>query len=200
LGVKILDVLVVDIETASIDANKDKWDIRNCLICEIGIANLNLDSGKINPVFNQICREDDPPDPDSWVFKSTSLTCEMIAKSTHFKDLKDELQEILNEKPVTSWGHDFDLDRLECHPRCLDIVTKFWDPKRTLKNFLKIPSEWGYGYKWPSVMEALKYFYPKQKLEQNHRAIDDAKIEADIILQATGKWPILKTNWKDFVL
>ncbi len=194
-----MEILIVAIETANIDYKKDNWAIDNCLICEIGIANLNLDSGKIKQVFNQICKEDDSPDPKSWIFKTTSLTCEMIAESTHFEDLKDKLQDILNSKPVTSWDHDFDLDSLECPSRCLAIPTKFWDPKHTLTNFLEIPRYSGYGYKWPKVTEAFEYFYPNKKWQQTHRAMDDAIIEADIIFQAVEKWPILKNKWKKFV-
>jgi len=194
-----LEILVVDIETASIDATKDKWDIENCVICEIGIANLDLDSGKIKPAFDQTCREDISPDPKSWVFEATSLTGKQVAESNHFEDFKDELQEIFNEKPVTSWGHDFDLSRLECPSRCLVIPIKFWDPKRTLTNFLEIPSNSGYGYKWPSVAEAYQYFNPNKRMQQTHRTVDDATIEAGIIFKATEKWTILKNEWKNFV-
>jgi len=194
-----LEILVVDIEIANIDVTEDTWDVENCLICEIGIVNLNLDSGEIIPVFNQTCREDDSPDPESWVFKNTSLTCQMIAESAHFEEFKDVLQEIFNRKPVTSWGHDLDLDHLECPSRCLTIPSKFWDPKRTLTDFLKIPFDSGTGYKWPKVIEAFKHFYPDEKWQQNHRAIDDAKIEADIIYKAIEKWPNLKIKWEEFV-
>lgn len=194
-----MEILVVDIETANIDVTKDWRDVENCLICEIGIVNLNLDSGEIIPVFNQTCREDDSPDPESWVFKNTSLTCQMIAESAHFEKFKDELQEIFNRKPVTSWDHDFDLLHLECPSRCLTIPSKFWDPMRTLTNFLKIPFDSGTGYKWPKVTEAFKHFYPNEKWQQNHRAIDDAKIEADIIYQAIESWPNLKIKWEEYV-
>ena len=195
-----MEILVVDIEIGNIDVTKDKWAVENCLICEIGIVNLDLDSGEIKPVFDQTCREDISPDPESWVFKNTSLTCKMVNESTHLKDFKDELQKIFNSKPVTSWNHEFDFKHLECPSRCLTIPTKFWDPKRTLKNFLKIPFDSGTGYKWPKVTEAFKYFYPNKKWQQNHRAIDDATIEAAIIFQATEKWPILKNEMEQYVL
>ena len=194
-----MEILVVDIEIANIDVTEDTWDVENCLICEIGIVNLNLDSGEIIPVFNQTCREDDSPDPESWVFKNTSLTCQMIAESAHFEEFKDGLQEIFNRKPVTSWGHDFDLHHLECPSRCLTIPSKFWDPKRTLTNFLKIPFNSGTGYKWPKVTEACKCLCPNKKCKQDHRGLDDATIEAEIIFKATEKWPILKNEWEQYV-
>lgn len=196
-----MEILVVDIETGNIDAkNKQKqFDVENCLICEIGIVNLNLDSGEIKPVFDQICREDISPDPESWVFKNTSLTCKMVNKSTHLKDFKDELQKIFNSKPVTSWNQEFDFKHLECPSRCLTIPLKYWDPMVALTDLLKIPSYSGNGYKFPSVTEAYNYFNPEKSLEQNHRALDDAKIAANIIFQAVEKWSILKNEWDKYV-
>jgi len=131
----MLEILVVDIETAVIDFNKNKWNPENCLICEIGIVNLNLDSGEIKPVFNQTCREGNSPDPKSWIIKNTQMACKMIDESPYFKGFKDKLQEIFNSKPVTSWNHEFDFQHLEHPSRFLTIPTKFWDPKHALKDF-----------------------------------------------------------------
>ena len=194
-----MEILVVDIETANIDREKNNWDIENCLICEIGLVNLNLNSGRIKQIFNQTCREDKSPDPESWVFNNTSLSCKMIDESPHFEDFKDKLKEIFSSKPVTAWSHNFDLRTLASPPRCLEMPSIFWDPKCTLTHFLKIPLELGSGYKWPKVQEAFEYFYPNKKWQQKHRAIDDAKIEANIIFQAVETWPILKNEWEHFV-
>lgn len=193
-----MDILVVDIENGNIDSKRDPWHIENCVICEIGIAQLDLDTGRIKPIFCQICREDNHPDPNSWVFQETSLTCEEVSESNHFNEFKDELQKLFDELPVTSWGHDFDLARLEHPSRGLVIPTKFWDPKTTLTDFLEIPSSYGYGYKWPKVTEAYEYFYSK-KMRQTHRAVDDALVEAEIIIKAIEKWPELKDSWEDYL-
>lgn len=190
-----MNIMVVDLETGQIDTSKSLQDLENNVICEIGIANLDLDSGSIKPVFSQICKEDIAPNPKSWVFECTSLTCKQVSESNHFNEFKEQLQDIFNDNLVTSWGHDFDLANLE--HRGLVIARKFWDPKRTLTNFLKIPSsEWD-GFKWPKVTEAYQYFYGKP-MQQTHRAVDDAIVEAEIILKATEKWPSLKDNWKHF--
>jgi len=52
---------------------------------------------------------------------------------------------------------------------------------------LKIPFNSGTGYKWVKVTEAYEYFYPNKRGQQNHRAIDDETVEADLIFQATEK-------------
>lgn len=194
-----MEILVVDIETANIDITKNIWDIKNCLICEIGVVNLNLDSGEIKSLFNKTCKDYNSPDPESWIFKYTSLTSKMVEESNNFEDFTDELQEIFIRKPVTAWGHNKDLRILTSFPRYLRTPSTFWDPKCVLTNFLQIPLDSGGGYKWPKVTEAFEYFYPNEKWQQTHRANDDAKIEADIIFQAVEKWPILKNEWKQFV-
>ncbi len=56
---QLMDILVVDLETAAHDPNKsDLRDLNNSLIIEVGIVLANLETGKIEPVFNQVCRED----------------------------------------------------------------------------------------------------------------------------------------------
>jgi DNA polymerase-3 subunit epsilon len=37
------------------------------------------------------------------------------------------------------------------------------------------------GNKWPSVMEAYKFFFPESKYIEQHRGADDAFYEADIV-------------------
>ena len=191
----------MDLETVNIDAKKtdQQYTVENCVICEIGIIKLDLDSGVTTPIFNNTCKEDINPDPESWIFKNTPITCEMVKQSPHFDDFKDGLQELFNKNPATSWGHDFDFDHLKSPLRSITIPTKFWDPKLVLTDLLKIPNPWREGYKWPRVAEAFKYFHPTSQWKQAHRAIDDAEIEADIIFRTVKKWPFLKDQWADFV-
>lgn len=189
-----MEILVLDIETGNIDSKniQKRFDVENCVICEIGIVNLNLDSGKIKPVFDHTCKEDILPDPDSWIFQNSSLTYKMIKESNHLKNFKDELQDIFNSKPVTSWNQKFDFNHLECHSRCLTIPSKCWDPMEILTDLIKIPHPFRDGYKWPSLIEGYLHFNPNKRLEHQHRAIDDAKIAAKTIFQALEKWPNLQ--------
>jgi DNA polymerase III epsilon subunit-like protein len=193
-----MEIIVVDIETGVIEPTLNNYDIDNCLICEIGIVNLNLETGESRVIYDRTCQERPGAHPSSWVFKNTSLTLKEVTDSQHFHDLKPTIQELLDDsKPVTSWNHDFDFAILES--RGLKIPIKFWDPKTTLKHFLEIHHPSGQGYKWPSVQEAYKYFNPDKIYQQTHRAIQDAKIEAEIIYQAVLKWPVLKNQWEDYI-
>ena len=191
-----MEILVVDIETGVIEPTLNNYDIDNCLICEIGIVSLELVTGERSFVFDRTCQESPGAHPSSWLFMNTSLTLDEVKDSQHFHDLKPPIQDLLDTRPVTSWSHDFDLAILES--RGLQIPSTFWDPKTTLKHFLEIHHPSGQGYKWPSVQEAYKYFNPDKILQQTHRAIQDAIIEAEIIHQAVLKWPILKNQWKDY--
>ena len=193
-----MEILVVDIETGVIEPTLNNYDLDNCQICEIGIVNLDLETGESRIIYDRTCQERPGAHPSSWVFKHTSLTLEEVTDSQHFHDLKPHIQEILDDsKPVTSWSHDFDLAILES--RGLKIPSTFWDPKTTLKPLLEIHHPSGQGYKWPSVQEAHKYLNPDKILQQTHRAIQDAKIEATIIHQAVEKWPPLKNQWEEYI-
>ena len=192
-----MEIVVVDIETGVIEPTLNNYDIDNCLICEIGIVSLDLETGERRVVFNRTCQERPGAHPSSWVFGNTSLTLDEVTASPFFHDLKPTIQDLFDAKPVTSWSHDFDLAILES--RGLKIPIKFWDPKTTLKHFLKLNHPSGKGHKWPSVQEAHRYFNPDKPLQQTHRAAQDAQIEAQIIHQAVQKWPTLKNQWKDYI-
>ena len=80
---RIKDILVVDIEHGNFDPDVNRFHSDNCTICEIGIVNLNLDTGIIDIVFNKTCRENKLCSPLSWVFQNSSLTYDEVTKSNH---------------------------------------------------------------------------------------------------------------------
>ena len=188
----IKDILVVDIETGNFNLDlRKKFDSDNCTICEMGIVDLNLDTGVVDIVFNQICREDKLCSPLSWIFKNTSLTYDEVTNSNNLHNFHDEIQKIFNTKPVTCWNHKFDFKILEHPSKNFEIPRKFWDPMEVLTDYLKIPHLSGFRYKYPNLPEAFEYFNPGKRFEQRHRAINDAKIAAEVIFQAVKKWPEL---------
>lgn len=185
-----MNIAVVDIETASINP-RIKFKVENDIICEIGIVKLDLESGEITNLFDQICHEEKCCSPKSWIFKHSDLTYSEIAESTYLDDVKEEIQSIFNEYPVTAWNQQYDFRRLEHPSRGFTINNKFWDPMIMLTNLIKIPHPHRNGYKYPSVPEGWKYFNPDTKFVHKHRAIQDARDEAQIIYQAITKWPEL---------
>jgi DNA polymerase-3 subunit epsilon len=53
-----------------------------------------------------------------------------------------------------------------------------------LTEIMKLPKNNGYsGYKWPSVEEAFKYFFPDTQYVEKHRGADDSKHEAMIVYE-----------------
>ena len=149
------------------------------MICEIGICSLDLDTGKIEPVFHIICQEDNKKIDDSaWIFQNSDLAICSVRNSHYLEKYRDPLQSKLNKYPCTAYNQRFDFGFLKV--RDFKIPTKFWDPMHKLASILKIPRYDG-TYKWPSVQEAYDYFFPKEKYVERHRALDDAKHEAKII-------------------
>lgn len=185
-----MNIAIVDIETTSINP-WIKFKVENDVICEIGIVKLNLESGEITDLFNQTCREEKCGSPKSWIFKNSDLTYPEIVDSNFLGDIKEDIQSIFDKYPVTAWNQNYDFKRLEHPSRGLIIDNKFWDPMIKLTNLIKIPRRHRSGYKFPSVPEGWKYFNPDTKFVHKHRAIQDAKDEAQIIYQAVTKWPEL---------
>ena len=50
-------------------------------------------------------------------------------------------------------------------------------------NICQIPGRRNNSYKWPSVEEAFKFFFPKIEYKEKHRGLDDAKHEAMIVYE-----------------
>jgi len=196
-----MKILVVDLETTSHDPMiDDMYNLENSLVSEIGIVRLDLETGKIKPVFDSICREDKTCSMQSWIFSNSSLTYEDVLSAEHFRVYKDELQELFDQYYATSWWHEYDFSRLEHPSRGIRIQYKFWDPTIALRPYLQIPFPDGTGYKSPKVEEAYSYFNLGRTLDHPHRALKDAEIEAQIIFSAVQKWSELKNNWKDYIL
>jgi len=179
-------ISILDIETTGLNRYFD-------MICEIGICTLNLDNGRIKPIFHIICQEENKKFSDnSWIFKNSDLTIDTVRKAHYLEECRYTLQRKLDIHPLTAYNQNFDFSFLES--RDFKIHKKFWDPMIKLTPILKIPSF--YGYKWPSVQEAYNYFYPKERYIERHRALDDVKHEAKIIY-ATYK--LLKEKEKNMI-
>lgn len=181
-----MKIAVMDIETTDLD-------IRKGSICEIGIVLLDLENGNIETIFNNICREDNIEiTPNSWVFKNSSLTYTNVIESLSFEYYKKELQEIFNIYHTTSYSN-FDFKFMKS--RGLLFPKLFWDPMKKLTLIMKLPYN-AYKYHYPSVVEAYEYFF-NESINEEHRAIDDAIIEAKIIYKLYKQ---LEAKYKEVLL
>ncbi len=193
-----MKILIVDLETGTIDALEDPFDPENCVICEIGIVSLDICTGETSEIMNTVCKENQACHRDSWIFQNSSLSMEDVLRSVSLDDIRDELQSVLDcGKPVTSWGHGFDLRILA--GKGYEIPLRFWDPLAVLAPFIRIPGPCGYSFKWPSVEEAHGFLRPWRPFRMAHRAAEDARMEASIIYDCTLRWPELRVDWGRFV-
>lgn len=163
---------VIDLETTHIDHRRGS-------ICEIGIALLNLDNGEIERIFDKVCKEDGIEiDPKAWIFYNSTLTYTDVINSEPFESYREELQNIFNTYHMTSYSN-FDFKWLI--NRGFTIPNRFFDPMIKLTPIMKLPYSM-YKYKYPSVEEAYEFLF-KENLNEEHRAIDDAEVEAKIIYE-----------------
>ncbi len=168
------EILVIDLETTGTNYLFDS-------IIEIGICKLNLITGEIEPVFNQICREYDKKiDYNAWIFDHSDLDYNIIYNAPNFNELRKKIQHLLNTYYITSYNQSFDFNFLES--RGLKIRKRFWDPSKDCKYRMQIPW-YEDDFKIPSVEESYLFLFPDSDIKVKHRALDDAIIEAKIIFE-----------------
>lgn len=156
-------------------------------IVEIGIVELNLDNGEIKTIYDSLCREEiltarHRSKPFGWIFDNSDLTPAMVRAAPAFDKVAAEVQDIINKYPIgcTAFNNVFDFDFLE--DRGIKFQTKLPCPMKLSTPICKLPNRNGYrGYKWPSVEEAFKFFFPDIDYKEKHRGADDAKHEAMIV-------------------
>lgn len=173
-----MEILILDIETTGLNHNSD------CIL-EIGIVSLNLETGEVKEVYDSLVKEDDlkARHREAWIFSNSDLKVEDIRgqhKPQQF--IYKEVQEIINQYPlgVTAYNNKFDFGFLIS--RDIEIKNPLPCPMILSTNICKLPGRRG-SYKWPSVEEAFKHFFPDSNYDEKHRGLDDAKHEAMIVYE-----------------
>ncbi len=170
---KLKKIAVIDIETTGLDEEND-------LIIEIGIVELDLDSGNIRELFNSLIYEkkfnfkllENSP------FSKNLFKPEEFEDANRLEDVTDELQEIFNNYKVTAFNKRFDFSFLR--NRGFSILNEFPCIMMVSARILKIPGR-ADEYKWPSMQKTYDFLFPKEKFIEKHRALDDAYNEAKIL-------------------
>lgn len=179
-----MKILIVDIETSGLH-----WV--NSIILEIGLVELDLETGDRKIVFDSTCHNKTgfltkEHIEDSWVVKRGWMTVEEIRSSVDFRAIKEEVQNIINQYPlgVTAYNRNFDIGFLQHYgitftklipcPMVLStpIVKAQFNNKKQSRN-----------YKWPNVEEAYNHFFPDNDYTEIHRGADDAFHEAQIVYE-----------------
>ncbi len=179
-------IAVIDIETTGLVP-------RNDLILEVGIVELNPNSGDVQVIFDKLVKEPGfgLKHRKSWIFENADLKYEDIIPAPLLDSFKQELQDIFNTYRITAFNKSFDLGFLKARgykfPQELACIML------TSTNICKIPHYNGRpGNKWPKAQEAWDFFFPNTDFIEAHRAADDAVHEAKILFELIklGKFPL----------
>jgi len=166
-----MKIVVVDIETTG-------FLNTGGLIVEVGIILLDLETGETECTYNELVKEENFGEEhnESWIFDNSDLTHGEIMSANSLD--KDKIQKIFDEYPATAYNKAFDFGFLRSRGL---IINDLPCPMLLSTDICKIPSQNGYGNKWPKVQEAWDFFFPDTDYIEEHRGADDAKHEALIV-------------------
>jgi len=188
-----MKVAVVDIETTGLYTSYD-------LIVEIGIVELNLETGETKILFNNFVKEPGFGEKyrNAWIYDNSNMKFEDGLNAPILEKFRNELQEIFKNYDITAFNISFDLGFLKA--RDFHFPNELPCIMRTATDICKIPFTNGsrkdrYGnreFKWPKVQEAWDFFFPNINYTEGHRAADDAMHEAKILfeLYKLGEFPL----------
>jgi len=171
------NILIIDIETTDFLQRGGK-------IVEIGMVDLNLNTGERKIIYDQVCHERPitrQEVEDSWIVKNSDLTVEKIQRSPQLMNIHYDVQTILYNYPLgaTAFNNAFDFGYMENRgfkfPRKLDC------PMKLSTDICRLPGP--RGFKWPKVEEAHKHFFGDVGYVEKHRGADDAFYEAEIVYE-----------------
>lgn len=166
-----MKIAIVDIETTGF--------LPKGLILEVGIAELDLATGTAVPIYDRLVRENgfSEEHKDSWIFKNSDLKFEDVMQAEPLDT--SAIQNILNSYPATAFNKRFDFEFMKSR----GLKVKELDcPMLLAVNVCRLPGKFR-GYKWPTVEEAWKHFFPDEPYSEKHRGADDALHEARIVYE-----------------
>lgn len=168
---------IIDIETTD-------FLERGGHIVEVGIAGLDTETGEIGTLFQSVCREAGmtQSERNAWIFQHSDLTVEQVRNAPLLEDIKPEIQRVLlSTDGNTAYNKRFDFSFLAS--RGIDVGRELSCPMLMSTPIVKCqPVRYG-SYKWPTVEEAWRYYFPNEPYIEAHRGLDDAQHEARIVLE-----------------
>lgn len=175
-------IIILDLETTGLNPYKD-------LIVEIGIVELDLETGEINKLFSSLIKEEGFNENlrHSWIFENSSIKFEDVKNARSLDDIRADLQEIFNKHPITAYNKSFDLGFLKSRGFSFPVESR--DIMLEAKNVIKIPFAGKHylgksrTYKWPKAKEAYDFFFQDNIYIETNRAQDDAYHEAKILYE-----------------
>lgn len=166
-----MKIAVIDLETTGF--------MPKGLIVEIGISELDLETGEVVLIYDKLVKEDglNESHRSSWIFQNSTLSFDDVMKADPLD--KETIQNILNQYPQTAFNKKFDfafmkdrgfeLNELPCAMYSASPVCECKN-----KNG---------GKKAPNVQEAWNFFFPDSDYIELHRGGDDSFHEAKIVYE-----------------
>lgn len=170
------ELLVLDIETTGLNLHTD-------YILELGIVKLDLDTGEITPLFDQLFKHPElkAKHRKAWIFENGYMHIDEVRNAKPLSFYTDEIQNLLTpfKGRVTAWNREFDSSFLEKNG--FDLGASVSCPMKESASFFKIQGP--FGFKWPKAQEAWDLLFPETPRLEKHRGLDDSKMEASIIFE-----------------
>ncbi len=164
-------ILVVDTETDSVKP-------QSANILEIGLASVDLDTGKTDLLWDSFVH---PPGLEWWVdcffMKNSGIDPDLIRAAPTIEEMEYGVEAYLSLEAVTAFNLYFDREVLFRHG--IKIPNTWPCLMLTAKDILKLPGRYG-DWKYPKFTEAWDYFFPDTPFEEKHRAGHDALHEAKL--------------------
>jgi len=168
-------IAIIDIETTA-------FKPEDALILEIGIVELSLVTGETKILFDSFVKEPEFSEKhrNSWIFDNSDLKFDDIKSAPSLNNVKNQIQEILDNYSLTAYNTSFDFGFMES--RGFVIKKDIPDIMAVAKKACKIMRAKG-GYKIPKMQEAWDNLFPNTKYIEKHRAVDDAIHEAKMLFE-----------------
>ena len=175
-------LLVIDIETTGFNHKSD------CIL-ELGCVELDLETGVITDLLDLQLKEThlSAKHHNSWIFANGFMSHDDVRNAkplaVHFENIQSIFDNYLGK--ICAWNRAFDADFLKS--RGFNLGKDIKDPMKESAEFFNLPHKSGGFGKWPSAQEAWNILFPNTEKIELHRGLDDAKMEAKIILELINK-------------
>lgn len=170
---------IVDIETTGLDGI-----LAGDRIVEVGVVKLTPEG--VEDIYSAVVQQPDIEEfKDAWVFHHTDLTTEDVKNGVPQEKVIAKMQNLLNGEVATSYNTDFDFDYF--------LMQKPWNVKPCVPfDIMLLATDILYprADKWLRSETAYNLLFPEDGPalgeKQSHRALDDARREAYILLGLLG--------------
>ncbi|MHA1730712.1 MAG: 3'-5' exonuclease [Promethearchaeota archaeon] len=172
-----MKLCVLDVETTGLDPHLHH-------LVEVGLVELDLDTGGTRVLFESLVREPglSPAERDAWIFNNSDLSYEEVSAAPPLFRVRGEVVRHLRAYRTTAFNSQFDFGFLT--ERGIRIPNRLPCIMRVATWVVQIPKSWGpEPYKWPSAEETWDYLFPGEVYVEKHRAADDAEHEARILYE-----------------